>query len=133
MLSERDTAPLHSARDDRPRAARGIGKGQCCLQRCNVMTVEIYRLEAERHPLVDDRLQLPDVCDPTVGLQPIEIDDDREVLQVVVSRRERSLPDGTLVNLAITDDDEDVVGGSADACRICHPDPDGEPMAERGG
>ncbi len=93
-----------------------------------VVAVDHARLEAERDPLVGQRLELLGLLGARALLQAVAVDDRGQVGEVVVGGGHRRLPVGALLQLAVAEDDERAVSPCRAAWRPARvPTPTGKP------
>src|SRR2546425_13369721 len=97
------------------------------------MPIDRQRGPAEGAPFLAQGLQIQDFLSAAKALNPVVIDDRRQVVEVMMSREERRLPRGPLIALAVTQHGEHAIawrcvdGGERHSAR------DGKSVSKRAG
>ena len=96
-----------------------------------IMPVDVDREPPERLELRRDRFGVHDLLDRRGLLKVVVVHDQRQVRQLELHRGHRGLPHLTLLDLAVTGHDEDVVVLPIETAGERVPDADRESLAER--
>ena len=107
VLHEADAFACHRVRDD----AGGTilldrQDRQRCLDLLEIVSVDLDDVPSERAPFIGERLELHHVRDCVETLNFVVVDQDDEIVELVLRREERRLPDRTFIAFAVAEHHE---------------------------
>ncbi len=109
----------------------GRGRRERGEQRLVVVPVDLADLPAECGELRVERIEAVGVLGARALLQPVAVDDERQVVEPVVGRAHQRLPVAALLHLAVTGDDERPSRPSGELRADRGADADGQTVPER--
>ena len=121
VLDRLDAFALDRAGDHDGRLARGAGSLRVrTVDRLDVVAVDLDRLPAERMRAVAVDVQVP--ADHCLAALPeaVDVDDRRQVVELVVRRVLEGLPDGALGGLAVSEEHPRAIGKPGEVLADVH-------------
>src|SRR5262249_38356187 len=132
VLHIADTFAFNGVRDNATRAAyfkRHLSDG---LFDCvNIVALELADCPSKSPPFVGQRVEIDYVLDCAEALNFVVVDEDNEVVELMVRRKERGFPNGTFIAFAVANQAEDAAGAAVAFSSDRHSRGDRKAVTER--
>ena len=133
IFRKRQPFALHGVRNQAVRLAAVLHRMKIVQQRAHIVAIQLAYFPAERFPLVAQAFQRHDIFRGSADLQPVAVDNRKQIIQLVIGARHSRFPNAAFGLFAVTHQHKRAVGFVQPFGRDGHANAYRQPVPQRAG